>query len=42
VHVDGGNVKTTLAIGQAIQVVDEKAMDDAGQKKLVAEILKKI
>jgi exosome complex component RRP40 len=42
VHVDAGAVKTTLAIGQAIQAVDERAIDDAGQKKLVADILKKI
>jgi exosome complex component RRP40 len=42
VHVDAGAVKTTLAIGQAIQAVDERAIDDAGQKKLVGDILKKI
>jgi exosome complex component RRP40 len=42
VHVDGGNVKTTLAIGRAIQRVDEEAIDEAGQKKMVNEIMKKI
>ncbi|KAH8696850.1 hypothetical protein GQ44DRAFT_633944 [Phaeosphaeriaceae sp. PMI808] len=42
VHVDGGAVKTTLAIGQAIQAVDERALDSAGQKKLAADVLKKI
>jgi exosome complex component RRP40 len=42
VHVDGGSVKATLAIGQAIQLVDEQALDDVGQKKLAAEIVKKI
>ncbi|KAF2034433.1 exosome complex exonuclease-like protein Rrp40 [Setomelanomma holmii] len=40
VHVDGGTVKITLAIGQAIQTVDEQALDDPGQKKLAAGILK--
>lgn len=42
VHVDGGNVKTTLAIGKAIQRVDEDAVGEQGQKKMVNEILKKI
>lgn len=42
VHVDGGSVKKTLAIGQAIQAVDEKALGDLGQKKLAAEVLKNI
>jgi exosome complex component RRP40 len=42
VHVDGGAVKTTLAIGQAIQTVDERALGDAGQKRLAAAILKSI
>lgn len=42
VHVDGGNVKTTLAIGQAIQVVDQRALGDEGQRKIAAEALKTI
>jgi exosome complex component RRP40 len=42
VHVDAGATKTTLAIGKAIQAVDERALDDAGQKKLVTEILKNV
>ncbi|KAL6712527.1 exosome non-catalytic core subunit rrp40 [Coniothyrium glycines] len=42
VLVDAGNVKTTLAIGQAIQEVDERALGDEGQKKLAVEYLKKI
>jgi exosome complex component RRP40 len=42
VHVDAGAVKSTLAIGRAIQAVDEKALDEAGQKRLVAEILKNV
>lgn len=41
VHVDGGSVKNTLAIGQAIQAVDEQALDDGAQKKLAADLLKK-
>ncbi|KAK1911029.1 hypothetical protein P3342_011631 [Pyrenophora teres f. teres] len=40
VHVDGGNVKTTLAIGQAIQEVDRAALGDEAQKKLAAATLK--
>ena len=40
VHVDGGNVKTTLAIGQAIQEVDSAALRDEAQKKLAAATLK--
>lgn len=42
VLVDGGNVRTTLAIGQAIQEVDERALGDEGQKKMAEEYLKKI
>jgi len=42
VHVDGGSVKTTLAIGQAIQEVDQRALDDFGQRKLAADVCKKI
>lgn len=42
VLVDGGNVKTTLAIGQAIQEVDERALGDEGQRRLATEYLKKI
>lgn len=42
VHIDAGSVRTTLAIGQAVQAVDQQSLDDAGQKKLAAEIIKKI
>ncbi|KAF2820017.1 exosome complex exonuclease-like protein Rrp40 [Ophiobolus disseminans] len=42
VHVDGGAVKTTLAIGQAIQTVDDRALDDVAQKKLAADVMKKV
>jgi exosome complex component RRP40 len=42
VHVDGGNVKTTLAVGQAIQAVDEQALGEVGQKNLAAQVLKNI
>jgi len=41
-HVDGGNVKTTLAIGKAIQEVDEQALGEKGQKKLAERILKSV
>jgi exosome complex component RRP40 len=40
--VDGGNVKTTLAVGRAVQEVDEKALDQAEQRKLVQRVLKKL
>ncbi|KAJ4373862.1 exosome non-catalytic core subunit rrp40 [Neocucurbitaria cava] len=40
VHIDGGNVKTTLAIGRAIQEVDRGALGDDRQKKLAADVLK--
>ena len=42
VHVDGGNVKTTLAVGQAIQEVDQQALGDEGQRRVAAEFLKTI
>lgn len=42
VHVDGGNVKTTLAIGQAIKEVDEQALGAEGQRKIAANFLKYI
>jgi exosome complex component RRP40 len=42
VHVDAGSVKGTLAIGRAIQRVDGEAVGEQGQRKMVAEILKKI
>jgi exosome complex component RRP40 len=41
VHVDAGNVKTTLAVGQAIQEVDSAALGDDGQRKLAAATLKR-
>ena len=40
VHVDGGNVRTTLAVGRGIQEVDEKALGESGQRKLAGEIFK--
>jgi exosome complex component RRP40 len=40
VHVDAGNVKTTLAIGKAIQEVDAAALGEEGQGKLAAATLK--
>lgn len=40
VHVDGGNVKATLAIGQAIQEVDSAALGEDAQRKLAAATLK--
>lgn len=39
-HVDGGSVKNTLAIGRAVQKVDQEALGEKGQKKLAAEVLK--
>ncbi|KAL1649864.1 exosome non-catalytic core subunit rrp40 [Didymella pomorum] len=39
-HVDGGNVRTTLAVGRGILEVDEKALGESGQRKLASEILK--
>ncbi|KAH9868235.1 hypothetical protein J1614_007307 [Plenodomus biglobosus] len=42
VHVEGGNVKTTLAVGRAIQEVDDKGLGEQGQRKLAASALKNI
>lgn len=42
VHIDGGNVKATLAIGRAIQEVDHGALGDDRQKRLAAEVLKSL
>ncbi|PSN70032.1 hypothetical protein BS50DRAFT_487618 [Corynespora cassiicola Philippines] len=42
VWVDGGSVKNTLAIGRAVQEVDEQALGEAGQKKLVEKVLKRL
>ncbi|KAJ4335640.1 exosome non-catalytic core subunit rrp40, partial [Ascochyta clinopodiicola] len=42
VHVDGGNVKTTLAVGRGIQEVDQKALGESAQRKLAADILKSL
>jgi exosome complex component RRP40 len=39
-HVDGGNVKTTLGVGKGIQDVDKDALDEDAQRKLAADILK--
>jgi exosome complex component RRP40 len=38
--VDGGSVKATLAVGRAVQEVDEKALGEKGQKKIVERVLK--
>jgi exosome complex component RRP40 len=40
--VDGGKVRLTLAIGRAVQEVDEKALGEAGQKKVVEKLLKNL
>lgn len=42
VHVDAGSVGKTLAVGRALQRVDVEAVGEAGQRKMVGEILKKI
>ncbi|KAF1363586.1 exosome complex exonuclease-like protein Rrp40 [Lizonia empirigonia] len=42
VHVNGGNVKMTLAVGRGIQEVDQKALSESGQQKLAANILKSL
>lgn len=42
IHVDGGNVRTTLAIGRALQKVDRQALGDDKQKKLATDILKSL
>ncbi|CAI6337796.1 unnamed protein product [Periconia digitata] len=42
VHVDGANVKTILAVGRAIQEVDEQALGEKGQKKLAERVLKSL
>ncbi|KAF2021920.1 exosome complex exonuclease-like protein Rrp40 [Aaosphaeria arxii CBS 175.79] len=40
--VDGGNVKTTLAVGRAVQEVDEQALGEKGQRKVVERVLKSL
>ena len=40
--VDGGKVKTTLAVGRAVQAGDEKALGAEAQKKLVEKLLKNL
>ncbi|KAH7126885.1 hypothetical protein B0J11DRAFT_288865 [Dendryphion nanum] len=40
--VDGGSVKTTLLVGKAVQEVDELALGEKGQKKVVERVLKGI
>lgn len=42
VVVDGGTVKATLAIGKAVQEVDEQALGEKAQKKLAEKVLKSI
>jgi exosome complex component RRP40 len=41
-HVDGGSVKATLAIGRALQEVDEQALGEKAQKKLAERVLKSL
>lgn len=38
--VEGGSVKVTLAVGRAVQEVDEQALGEKGQKKVVEKTLK--
>ncbi|ORY09188.1 hypothetical protein BCR34DRAFT_589440 [Clohesyomyces aquaticus] len=38
--VDGGSVKVTLAVGRAVQEVDERALGEKGQKKIVERVLR--
>lgn len=40
--VDSKNIKTTLAIGKAIQDTDEKSLTIEGQKKLGKKIVKDV
>jgi exosome complex component RRP40 len=40
--VDGGSVKNTLAVGRAVQEVDEHALDEKGQRKVVEKVLKRL
>lgn len=42
VHVEGGNVRTTLAVGRAIQEVDELGLGEEGQRKVAMAALKNI
>lgn len=42
VVVDGGTVKATLAIGKAVQEVDEQALGEKAQKELAEKVLKSI
>jgi exosome complex component RRP40 len=42
VVVDGGSVRATLAIGKAVQEVDEQALGEKAQKKLAERVLKNI
>ena len=42
VVVDGGSVRATLAIGKAVQEVDEQALGEKAQKKLAERLLKAI
>lgn len=40
--VDSKNVKTTLAIGKAIQEADEKGLDVDAQKKLAKKLVREL
>ncbi|KAH7381659.1 hypothetical protein BKA66DRAFT_419164 [Pyrenochaeta sp. MPI-SDFR-AT-0127] len=42
IHIDGGSVRTTLAIGQALQKVDQQALGHEKQKRLAADVLKSL
>lgn len=41
-HVDGGSVRVTLAIGRAVQEIDEQALGEKAQKKLAEKMLKSL
>ncbi|OAL57050.1 hypothetical protein IQ07DRAFT_555522 [Pyrenochaeta sp. DS3sAY3a] len=42
VLVDGGGVKTTLAVGRALQEVDREGLGEERQRKLAADVLKSL
>ncbi|KAF2867133.1 hypothetical protein BDV95DRAFT_503471 [Massariosphaeria phaeospora] len=41
-HVDGGSVKVTLAVGRAVQEVDELALGEKAQRKLAEKVLRSL
>jgi len=40
VHVEAGDVRTTLAVGRAIQEADDQALGEEAQRRLAATALK--